>query len=110
MSELPKGWVQCRLGDVLTLINGHAYNKDEMLSDPNSGVPILRIQNLNGGDNWFYSDLDLAEDKYCYKGDLLFAWSATFGPYWARWDKTIYHYHIWFLFCNSIISYGWISR
>lgn len=103
MSELPKGWVQCRLGDVLTLINGRAYNKDEMLSDPNSGVPILRIQNLNGGDNWFYSDSDLAEDKYCYKGDLLFAWSATFGPYWARWDKTIYHYHIWLIKPSTLL-------
>ncbi|WP_321405627.1 restriction endonuclease subunit S [Tolumonas auensis] len=104
MSELPKGWVQCRLGDVLTLINGRAYNKDEMLVDPNSGVPILRIQNLNGGDNWFYSDLDLAEDKYCYKGDLLFAWSATFGPYWARWDKTIYHYHIWLIKPSTLLT------
>ncbi|CAM3140424.1 restriction endonuclease subunit S [Vibrio neptunius] len=95
MSELPKGWVDCKLGDVLTLVNGRAYKKHEMLDTPNGATPILRIQNLNNGDNWFYSDLDLAEDKYCYKGDLLYAWSATFGPYWAKWDKAIFHYHIW---------------
>ncbi|WP_431195544.1 restriction endonuclease subunit S [Escherichia coli] len=53
-------------------------------------------QNLNGGNKWFYSNLELQEDKYCYKNDLLYAWSATFGPYWSKWDhKLIYHYHIW---------------
>lgn len=83
----------CQLGDVLTLINGRAYKKEEMLAE---GVPILRIQNLNGGNKWFYSNLELQEDKYCYKNDLLYAWSATFGPYWSKWDhKLIYHYHIW---------------
>ncbi|MCZ5438721.1 restriction endonuclease subunit S [Escherichia coli] len=83
----------CQLGDVLTLINGRAYKKEEMLTE---GVPILRIQNLNGGNKWFYSNLELQEDKYCYKNDLLYAWSATFGPYWSKWDhKLIYHYHIW---------------
>ena len=88
----PVEWIPCRLGDVITLINGRAYKKPEMLAE---GTPILRIQNLNGGENWLYSDLDLPEDKYCEKGDLLYAWSATFGPYWSRWDhKVIYHYHI----------------
>lgn len=68
------------------------------------GVPILRIQNLNGGNNWFYSNLDLAEDKYCYKDDLLYAWSATFGPYWSKWDhKLIYHYHIWKIETSSVL-------
>ncbi|HAV7609186.1 TPA: restriction endonuclease subunit S, partial [Escherichia coli] len=86
-------WQICQLGDVLTLINGRAYKKEEMLTE---GVPILRIQNLNGGNKWFYSNLELQEDKYCYKNDLLYAWSATFGPYWSKWDhKLIYHYHIW---------------
>ncbi|WP_300177513.1 restriction endonuclease subunit S [uncultured Aliivibrio sp.] len=92
MSELPKGWATFKLGDVARFINGRAYKRFEMLD---SGTPILRIQNLNGGDNWFYSDLELHDDKYCSKGDLLYAWSATFGPYWARWDRAIYHYHIW---------------
>lgn len=97
--SITSSWIKCRLGDVLTLVNGRAYKKHEMID---SGVPILRIQNLNGGNNWFYSDLKLQDDKYCHKGDLLFAWSATFGPYWAKWDKAIFHYHIW----NIIPSNG----
>jgi len=98
----PNGWISCQLGAVLTLINGRAYKKPEMLD---AGTPILRIQNLNGGENWFYSDLDLPEDKYCEKGDLLYAWSATFGPYWSRWDhKLIFHYHIWKILPSEAID------
>lgn len=88
----PHGWTIRRLGDVLTLINGRAYKKTELLD---KGTPVLRIQNLNGGDRWYYSDLDLPAAKYCEAGDLLFAWSATFGPYIWQGPKSIYHYHIW---------------
>ncbi|AKV96250.1 restriction endonuclease EcoKI subunit S [Marinobacter sp. CP1] len=98
----PNGWTSCQLGTVLTLINGRAYKKPEMLD---AGTPILRIQNLNGGENWFYSDLNLQPDKYCEKGDLLYAWSATFGPYWSRWDhKLIFHYHIWKILPSSAMD------
>jgi type I restriction enzyme S subunit len=39
--------------------------------------------------------LELPRDKYCDQGDLLYAWSASFGP--KIWDgvKSIFHYHIW---------------
>ena len=39
--------------------------------------------------------MELEADKYCDNGDLLYAWSASFGP--RIWDggKVIYHYHIW---------------
>lgn len=90
--KAPNGWEKRRLGDVLTLINGRAYKKPELLSE---GTPVIRIQNLNGGDRWYYSDLSLPENKYCEAGDLLFAWSATFGPYIWNGPKGIYHYHIW---------------
>lgn len=88
----PIGWRKTRLGDVLTLINGRAYKKPELLDE---GIPVLRIQNLNGGERWYYSDLSLPENKYCEDGDLLFAWSASFGPYIWRGPKSIFHYHIW---------------
>ena len=92
LMELPKGWFTARLGDCLRLINGRAYLRHELLE---KGTPIIRIQNLNGGNNWFYSDLQLPEDKYCDRGDLLFAWSATFGPFIWQGSHSIYHYHIW---------------
>jgi len=87
-----RGWLRTRFGDVVTLVNGRAYKQHEML---NEGTPILRIQNLNGGDRWFFSNLKLEAEKYCVTGDLLYAWSATFGPYIYSGPKAIFHYHIW---------------
>ena len=56
---------------------------------------MLRVGNFFTNNSWYYSDLELEEDKYCYHGDLLYAWSASFGA--KIWDgsKTIFHYHIW---------------
>jgi type I restriction enzyme S subunit len=89
------------LGKCVRLINGRAYKKNE---EREEGTPVLRIQNLNGGDRWFYSDLKLPEDKYCVAGDLLFAWSATFGPYIWGGEKVIYHYHIWKIECGEEVE------
>lgn len=103
--QLPQGWLKCPLGDVLTLVNGRAYRQHEMLD---AGTPILRIQNLNGGKNWFYSDLNLPDDKYCEAGDLLYAWSATFGPYLWKGQKAIFHYHIWNVKETEVIDRGFM--
>jgi type I restriction enzyme, S subunit len=89
---LPRGWKRLKFGDCAEFINGRAYAQDELLD---AGTPVLRIQNLTGGDRWYYSNLKLSEDKYCEDGDLLFAWSASFGPYIWKGPKSIFHYHIW---------------
>lgn len=89
----PVTWVPYRLRDCLDLINGRAYSQTELLA--NGRFRVIRIQNLNGGLNWYFSDLGLQAEKYCESGDLLFAWSATFGPYIWRGPKAIFHYHIW---------------
>ena len=88
----PRGWQLVRLGEVVELRNGRAYKQTELLD---RGTPVIRIQNLNGGDKWYYSDLELADEKYCSEGDLLYAWSGTFGPYIWHGPRSIYHYHIW---------------
>lgn len=90
--ELPGGWEWVRLGDAVDVINGRAYKKHEMLQ---SGTPLLRVGNLFTSNEWYYSDLELDEDKYIDKGDLIYAWSASFGPFIWQGDKVIYHYHIW---------------
>ncbi len=88
-------------GEVATLINGRAYKQQELLD---SGMPVIRIQNLNGGKNWFYSDLDLPKDKKCVSGDLLFAWSASFGPYVWNGPEAIFHYHIWKVIPSEFVT------
>ena len=88
-----QGWESKKLGDVARLINGRAYKKPELLSK--GKYPVLRVGNFFTNQNWYYSDLELPEDKYCEYGDLLYAWSASFGPRIWLGDRSIFHYHIW---------------
>lgn len=82
-----------KLCEVCKIINGRAYSYDELLE--HGKYPILRVGNFFSSDKWYYSDMELSPEKYCNKGDLLFAWSASFGPKIWEGEKVIYHYHIW---------------
>ena len=101
--EIPQGWEWCRMQDVITFVNGRAYKKEELL--PQGKYKVLRVGNFFTNNEWYYSDLELPEDKYCYNGDLLYAWSASFGPQIWNDDKTIFHYHIWNVKFNSRILF-----
>lgn len=82
-----------KLKDICRLINGRAYKQEELLDS--GKYPALRVGNFFSDKVFYYSDLELEEDKYCDNGDLLFAWSASFGPKIWDGEKVIYHYHIW---------------
>jgi len=86
-------WPLVELGKVARLINGRAYKQEELLSE--GPTPVLRVGNFFSNRDWYYSDLELEEDKYCNAGDLLYAWSASFGPRIWEGPRAIYHYHIW---------------
>ena len=91
--DLPDTWEWAQIGSIVDLINGRAYKRQELQT---SGKwPVLRVGNLFTNETWYYSDLDLEDDKYCSNGDLLYAWSASFGPHVWRGEKSIFHYHIW---------------
>ncbi len=108
---VPNQWELCRQGDICEFINGYAYSLSEIRE---SGYPIIRIQNLTGGNTFVHSNLDLPEKQFTEKGDLLFAWSATFGPYIWEGPKASYHYHIWKLIptnsVNKIFLYYHLDR
>ena len=82
-----------KLVDICKVINGRAYKQDELLEA--GKYPVLRVGNFFSSDRWYYSNLELNSEKYCEKGDLLYAWSASFGPKIWNGEKAIYHYHIW---------------
>lgn len=91
---LPQNWVLTSLSNVATLLNGRAYKKNELLSNERL-TPVLRVGNLFTNSQWYYSDLNLDSNKYIDNGDLIYAWSASFGPRIWNGGKAIYHYHIW---------------
>ncbi|EGR4480004.1 restriction endonuclease subunit S [Vibrio cholerae] len=106
LGEIPEDWEVVTLGAVSSFINGRAYSLHEW---ENSGTPVIRLQNLTGrGDEYYYSNLQLPEKQYCKYGDLLFMWSATFGPVIWRGPKAIYHYHIWKIACEVGYSQSYL--
>lgn len=88
-----KSWETCELQKVSTLLNGRAYKQNELLDE--GKYKVLRVGNFFTNSNYYYSDLELEPEKYCDDGDLLFAWSASFGAFIWNGGKVIYHYHIW---------------
>ena len=92
-------WKRLKLSEVCTLQNGRAYKKAELLSE--GKYPVLRVGNFFTSNRWYYSNLDLNENKYCKNGDLLYAWSASFGAQIWQGEKSIYHYHIWRIDLNE---------
>lgn len=93
IGDIPSHWEIQRLKFGMNLINGRAYLQPELLSK--GKYRILRVGNFFTNDSWYYSDMELEDNKYCSKGDLLYAWSASIGPYIWNEEKVIFHYHIW---------------
>ena len=81
MNTFPK----VRIGDLCELVNGKAFKPEDWSA---SGVPIIRIQNLNDANKPFnYWDGPRDRQVPIKRGDVLFAWSGTPG--------TSFGAHIW---------------
>lgn len=76
--EIPKSWEWVRLGEILNLFNGHSFKQTEWKK---TGVPIIRIQNLNNREtsqfNFYQGIVD--QNWKVENGELLFAWSGSKG-------------------------------
>lgn len=93
VANVSQKWPMVELGKFARSINGRAYKQEELLHE--GPTPVLRVGNFFSNRSWYYSDLTLDDDKYCNAGDLLYAWSASFGPRIWEGPKAIFHYHIW---------------
>jgi len=81
-----------RLGDIATYVNGFAFKPSDW---SNSGIPIIRIQDLTGNAyqaNKFNGNYD---KKYeVLPGDVLISWSASLGVYVWTGEKAVLNQHI----------------
>ena len=91
--EFQGEWEKSTLDKVCVFHNGRAYKQNELLQS--GKYRVLRVGNFFTNDSWYYSNLELEEEKIAVRGDLLYAWSASFGPRFWHEEKVIYHYHIW---------------
>jgi type I restriction enzyme S subunit len=96
MSELPQGWARTTIGSVCDLVNGKAFKPSDWSE---TGLPIVRIQNLNRPDAKFNHYNEKVEGRFLIEnGDLLFAWSGTpgtsFGAHIWNGPQAILNQHI----------------
>lgn len=77
-----------KLGQVATFINGKAFKPNEWVQ---SGIPIIRIQNLTNNTKEFNYYQGKLEPRYIVKkGDILISWSASLGVFeWAGPDAAL---------------------
>jgi type I restriction enzyme S subunit len=96
MNPVPVNWVETKIGELCDLVNGMAFKPSDWGS---SGLPIVRIQNLNRPDAKFnFFNGPVAEKFIVEHGDLLFAWSGTpgtsFGAHIWNGPRAILNQHI----------------
>lgn len=77
-----------KLGEISTYINGYAFKPEDWKT---SGIPIIRIENLNNPKaayNFYHGEI---EDKYkVTNGDILVSWSASLDAYvWNNGDAVL---------------------
>lgn len=93
---IPKHWASRGLGELAEFVNGRGFKPHEW-SD--SGLPIIRIQNLNGSSAFNYFSGTYDPKIEVNSGDLLFAWSGSrrtsFGPHFWYGGKAVLNYHTW---------------
>jgi type I restriction enzyme S subunit len=73
------------IGELCDLRNGLGFSAKEWST---SGLPIIRIQNLNGSTEFNYFSGDPDEKWVVYPGDILFSWAGTKGVSFGafRWN------------------------
>ena len=93
---IPEDWDAPRIDNVCKLINGRGFKPFEWKT---TGLPIIRIQNLNGSDEFNYFDGSYDKKLEVDNGQLLFAWSGSrgtsFGPHIWRGSLGLLNYHTW---------------
>lgn len=81
-----------RLGDAATFINGFAFKPDHW---GDSGLPIIRIQNLNNEMAEFnYYNGPIPNKYVVHDGDILISWSASLGAYEWKRGEALLNQHI----------------
>lgn len=96
IGEMPQHWRLKPLKHIADFANGMAFKPSDWTQN---GTPIIRIENLNGGDD-FNCYLGHVEPRYIVgRGDLLFGWSGnrgtSFGPFvWMKDGEFYLNQHI----------------
>ena len=93
---IPEDWTAASIKSLCELVNGRGFKPYEWKQ---RGLPIIRIQNLNGSDEFNHFDGAFNPKILIEPGELLFAWSGSrgtsFGPHVWRGPTALLNYHTW---------------
>lgn len=93
--QMPAGWQRRQIGELCTFTNGRGFKASEWADQ---GLPIIRIQNLNGSTDFKLFGGTPKDQWIVSNGDLLFAWAGvkgmSFGPYLWRGPRGVLNQHI----------------
>jgi len=87
IGDVPRHWELKKLKHMTRFNNGLAFKPSDWSS---VGVPIIRIQNLNGSEAFNYTTrIGLPDNLLIRKGDLMFSWSGNPGTSFGSfmWDR-----------------------
>lgn len=109
MNKLPAGWQIKTVKDVCTLQNGNGFKPSEW-SD--AGLPIIRIQNLNGSKAFNYFAGKPKPNWLISPGEILFAWAGTkgvsFGPFIWTGPQGVLNQHIFRTTPSVAVDRDWL--
>lgn len=109
MKKHSKTWHSMTVADVCDMRNGHGFGPKDW---DTSGLPIIRIQNLNGGEKFDYFS-GVPEERWLVEpGQMLFSWAGTkgvsFGPTIWRGKRGVLNQHIFKVQPKSGIDGEWL--
>lgn len=99
----------CTIGDVCEFESGNGFRPQDWTT---KGLPIIRIQNLNGSDSFNYFDGEPDPAWIVEPNDLLFAWAGvkgvSFGPTIWNGPKGVLNQHIYRIRPKKGINKRWL--
>ena len=104
-----KRWPIKSVGELCTFGSGNGFSQSEWSTE---GLPIIRIQNLNGSDSFNYFDGVPDPSWIVEPGDLLFAWAGvkgvSFGPTIWNGPRGVLNQHIYKITPNNGVDLTWL--
>lgn len=95
--------------DLCDFSNGHGFGPTTWAK---KGLPIIRIQNLNGSNEFNYFDGEAQPDWIVEPGALLFAWAGTrgvsFGPTIWKGPRGVLNQHIYRVHPKEGVDLVWL--
>lgn len=105
IGEVPEGWEVRRISDLGDFSGGTGFSPSDWESE---GIPIIRIQNLNGSSDFNYFAGPIKPEWMVEPGDLLFAWAgsrgSSFGPFIWSGPRGLLNQHIHRIQAKSLTS------